>query len=62
MFNHNSEERIKLLEEEVAWLRKDLINLMNIIEYLEPETHYHVTYHFHTSKENLNNNLEDFME
>lgn len=48
MFNHNPEERIKRLEEEVMWLRRDLINLMVIVESIAPEVHYHITYHFHT--------------
>lgn len=56
------EQRQKLVEEEVAWLRKDLISLITFIENLEIETHYHITYHFHTGKEDNFNNLDNNLE
>lgn len=43
MFNPNPEERIKRLEEEVMWLRRDLVNLINIVENIKPEIHTHYT-------------------
>jgi len=57
MFNHNPEERIKRLEEEVAWLRKDIINLINLIENFKPEIHTHYTNILYTNQcmDDLNN-------
>ena len=43
MFNHNPEERIKRLEEEIAWMRRDMVNLITIIENMKPENHTHYT-------------------
>jgi hypothetical protein len=43
MFNHNPEERIKRLEEEVMYLHRDIANLINIIENVQPEIHTHYT-------------------
>lgn len=61
MFNHNPEERIKRLEEEVCYLRRDLVNLINIIENFEPEIHYHTYLDMRTCKENDQESLEDFI-
>jgi hypothetical protein len=65
MFNHNSDERIKRLEEEIMYLHKDMANLINIIENTEPEIHYHITYHFHTKPcmddPNNTDNLNDLI-
>jgi ferritin-like protein len=43
MFNHNPDERIKRLEEEVMYLHRDIANLINIIENVKPEIHTHYT-------------------
>lgn len=43
MFNHNSEERIKRLEEEIMYIHKDMANLINIVENMKPENHTHYT-------------------
>lgn len=44
MFNYNSEERIKRLEEEIAYIHRDMVNLINIVEALkQPEAHTHYT-------------------
>ena len=63
MFN-NPEERIKRLEEEIAYLHRDMARLIDIIENVEPETHYHITYHFHTvpCKENNQTNSTDLKD
>ena len=37
------EKRIKLLEENLAWMQRDLVNLINIVENLKPEIHTHYT-------------------
>jgi len=38
------EKRIKLLEENLAWTQRDLVNLINIVESLKrPEIHTHYT-------------------
>jgi hypothetical protein len=39
----NPEERIKRLEEEVAYLHRDIAKLVNIIENVQPENHTHYT-------------------
>ena len=39
----NTEERIKRLEEEIAYLHRDMANLINIIENVQPENHTHYT-------------------
>lgn len=65
MFNHNPDERIKRLEEEITWMHKDMANLIDIIENFEPEVHYHVTYHFHTDSckddQTQSEDLNDFI-
>jgi hypothetical protein len=65
MFNHNPEERIKRLEEEIMYLHRDMANLINIIENFEPEVHYHITYHFKTvpcmDDPNNTNDLNDLI-
>jgi len=64
MFNNTLEDRIKRLEEEIAWLHKDMANLINIIENLEPEIHYHIYQDFRTCKENEqtdSNDINDFI-
>lgn len=63
MFSHNPEERIKRLEEEVCYMRKDMVNLINIIENYEPEIHYHFYQDFRTCKDDINNtnDLNDFI-
>ena len=44
MFNHNLEERVKRLEEELCYCHKDIANLCSIIENLKsPEIHTHYT-------------------
>jgi hypothetical protein len=58
------EERIKRLEEEIAYLHRDMANVINIIENLqEPEIHYHLTYNFQTAScvggPNNTNNLDE---
>lgn len=65
MFNHNPEERIKRLEEEIAYLHKDMTNVINIIENIHPEIHYHFISITDTRpctdcKEENNTNCEDF--
>lgn len=40
----DNEQRIKRLEEEVSWLRHDIVNLINIIENVESENHTHFTF------------------
>jgi hypothetical protein len=59
------EKRIKLLEENLSWMQKDLGHLIDIVESLEPETHYHITYHFQTvpcmDDPNNTNDLNDFI-
>jgi hypothetical protein len=38
------EKRIKLLEENLAWMQRDYVNLINIVEALkQPEIHTHYT-------------------
>jgi len=38
------EKRIKLLEENLAWTQRDMVNLINIVETLkQPEVHTHYT-------------------
>lgn len=51
MFNHNPEERMKRLEEEVAYLHRDIANLINIIENTKPEVHYHFLIDSRTCKD-----------
>ena len=61
------QERIKRLEEDVSWLHRDIVNLINIIENLKnPEVHTH--YMFVTDnrpctdcKEEESTNLEDII-
>jgi hypothetical protein len=62
MFSHNLEERIKRLEEELCYCHKDLANLINIIENLEPEIHYHTYLDMRTCKENDQNNSTDLKD
>ena len=61
----DNDKRIKKLEEEISWMQKDIINLINIIENVEPEAHYHVTYHFHTKPstddQSQSDDLNDFI-
>jgi hypothetical protein len=37
------EKRIKMLEEEIMYLHKDMANLINIYENMHPEVHTHYT-------------------
>jgi len=37
------EKRIKLLEEHCAWQQRDMVNLIKIVESLQPEIHTHYT-------------------
>ena len=57
------EKRQKLVEEDLAYCHRDLINLINIIENCEPEVHYHFYQDFRTCKDDLNNSndLNDFI-
>jgi hypothetical protein len=63
MFNHNLEERVKRLEEELCYCHKDIANLCNIIENLqEPEYHFHYYNDWRTCTAcdiNNTNNLEE---
>jgi hypothetical protein len=60
------EQRIKLLEEEVAYLHKDIASILSAIERINPEIHYHFTNITDNRpcadcKEENNTNLEDFI-
>lgn len=52
------EKRIKVLEENCAWMEKDMSHLVDIVESLKPEIHYHTTYHIMTKPQE--NPLSDF--
>jgi type II secretory pathway component PulJ len=64
MFSHNPEERIKRLEEEVAYLHRDMANLIAIIENTKPkpETHYHFLIDSRTCKDCNTPNSTDLNE
>lgn len=62
MFSHNLEDRIKRLEEDIAYCHKDIANLCNIIENLqEPEYHTHEYHDMRTCSDCKQKNLEDFI-
>ena len=64
MFNHNLEDRVKRLEEELCYCHKDLANLINLVENLNPEVHYHMYYDMRKCMENdqtKSNDLNDFI-
>jgi len=57
------EQRIKILEEEIAYLHKDMAHLITIIESIQPEVHYHFYQDFRTCKDDQSNSndLNDFI-
>ena len=60
----DQEKRIKLLEEEICYLHRDMAHLINIYENMHPEIHYHTYLDLRTCKENdqtKSNNLNDFI-
>jgi hypothetical protein len=62
MFNHNLEDRVKRLEEEICYCHRDIAHLCDIIENLqEPEIHYHMYYDMRTYSDNNQQSLEDFI-
>jgi hypothetical protein len=44
----NLEHRIQKLEEEICWIKQDILNLIKIIESVKPEQHTHYTNVFYT--------------
>jgi len=62
MFNHNLEDRVKRLEEEIMYLHRDIANLINIIENYEPEYHTHLYFDYRTCKDDQtkSNDINDF--
>jgi hypothetical protein len=64
MFNYNLEDRVKRLEEELCYCHKDLANLINLVENLEPEIHYHTYLDMRSCKENdqtKSHDINDFI-
>lgn len=59
--NDELHKRIRLLEEEICYLHKDMANLINIYENMTPEIHYHTYLDMRTCKGNDQENLEDFI-
>ncbi len=58
--NDELHKRIRLLEEEICYLHKDMANLINIVEALKPEQHTHYTNIFYTKCMDDNQDLENF--
>lgn len=64
MFTNEYEKRIKMLEENLAWTQRDLVNLINIYENMHPEIHYHFYYDMRACKGNdqsQSNDINDFI-
>lgn len=61
---NDQEIRIKALEEEIAYLHRDMANLIDIYEKMQPEIHYHTYLDMRTCKENdqtQSNDINDFI-
>jgi hypothetical protein len=62
---NEQEKRIKTLEENLAWLQRDMVHLLNIVESLKPEIHHHYTTIIYTKPcmddPNNTNNLKDYI-
>jgi hypothetical protein len=59
----DNDKRIKKLEQDIAWMQKDIINLINIIECIKPEEHFHYYYDLRkcTDDQSQSNDLNDFI-
>jgi len=57
----DNDARIKLLEENISWMQKDIAHLCDIIENLQkPEIHYHITYDMRSCNDCQQTDLKDF--
>jgi len=59
----DNEQRIKMLEEEIMYVYKDIANLTKIIENIKPEIHYHLTNIYESSADSQEGtrDLEDYI-
>lgn len=55
------EQRQKIVEEELAYMHKDLVNLINIVENCEPEIHYHFYCDYRQCADCKQQDLKDFI-
>jgi hypothetical protein len=61
--NEELHKRIRLLEENIAWMQRDMVNLTQIIEHINSEIHYHFYQDFRTCKDDQRNSddINDFI-
>jgi len=55
------EKRIKMLEEDVAWMKRDINILTTLLEHIKPEVHWHYYYDLRTKSTDKQIDLNEFI-